>query len=115
MYNSVRDRLFQDEHNHGEDGPKYSRAELRALLALHAPEQQSPGTGLEDAFLQSCNDLVSWTYFSTILKLLEVCKNFSWGDTFLDLDKVIFFLYTKANHLEVTIWEIYCIYFFQSS
>jgi len=45
---NVLDQMFKDEHNHGEDGPKYSRAELRALLALHAPEQQSPGTGLEE-------------------------------------------------------------------
>ena len=51
-------------------------------------------------FLQSCNDLVSWTYFSTILKLLEVCKNFSWGDTFLDLEKVTFSFIPKQITLK---------------
>lgn len=33
---NVLDQMFKDEC-HGEDGPKYTRAELRALLALHAP------------------------------------------------------------------------------
>lgn len=33
---NVLDQMFKDEC-HGEDGTKYTRAELRALLALHAP------------------------------------------------------------------------------